>query len=136
MKNTAMSLEKDTKTLSTNKVGRPSIYSEEIVKKLESVYQLGVSDEIACNYAGISKETLYTWRDKYPELVDRLDGAKHYARIAAGSVVMEAIKNKDVNTAKWWLEKKYSKEFGNQPRVLIQNNFKEVLEADRKEYNL
>ena len=110
------------KTLQVNKGGRPTIYGEEIVKKLESAYQLGVSDEIASNYAGISKVTLYKWRETYPELVNRLDGAKHYARMAAGAVVVQAIKDKDVNTAKWWLEKKYPQEFGTQPQVLQQFN--------------
>lgn len=96
--------------------GRPSKRTEAIVEKLVSVYKLGVTDEVACNHAGIDKQTLYNWYKVDEDFFDRIQTAKNFARLAAGNVVMNSIvKKKDINTAKWWLEKKHSGEFKNKP---------------------
>jgi len=94
-------------------MGRPTKLTEDTVKKLESVFNLDVTVTTACAYAGISRETYYSWLKENPEFSDRMAKAQEYARIAAGNVVMNAIvRDKDVATARWWLEKRYPEEFG------------------------
>jgi hypothetical protein len=101
--------------------GRPSKKNDDIVKKLLEVYRLGVTDEVACNYAGISKPTLYTWCRDDEDLLYQIQGAKDYGRVLAGQIVMKSIVEGDVGSAKWWLEKKYSKEFQSRPELLEDN---------------
>jgi hypothetical protein len=115
-------MSKDNKIIK-NRGGRPTKMTEGLVKKLESVFQLGVKDTTACTYAGISRETYYNWIKANQEFSDRIAKAKEFARIAAGQVVVNAIiKDKDLATAKWWLEKKYPDEFGSAPGILQQFN--------------
>jgi len=94
-----------------NKRGRPSKYTEKTVKALEAIHKLAITDAVACSHVRITRETYYSWLKTKPEFSDRMTKAKNYARIAAGSVVTGAIKDKDVSTARWWLEKKHSDEF-------------------------
>ena len=94
------------------KTGRPTKYNEDVIKRFESVFQLGVTDRTACSYVGIHHDTYYSWLKEKPEFTARISKAKHFARIAAGSVVKNAIVNdRDVATARWWLEKKHPDEF-------------------------
>ena len=110
------------KSIIKREIGRPTVIDDECVRKLESVFQLGVNDQTACLYAGISRDTFYDHIKHDQEFSDKMALAKEYARIAAGQVVVQAINNKDVNTAKWWLEKKYPQEFGGSPQVVQQIN--------------
>ena len=96
-----------------NSVGRPEVITEEIVRKLESILQLGVNDGIACQYAKIGRTTFYKKLKEDEEFADRIQSAKDLVTIAAGQVVTGAIINdKDLTTAKWWLERKAPDEFG------------------------
>lgn len=88
------------------KNGRPSKYNEELVKKLLDVFKLGGSIEEACSYAGISRVTYYDWVDKRPALLTEIEQAKLYPSIVARNIIVESMqRNRDVATAKWYLEK-------------------------------
>jgi hypothetical protein len=92
-------------------MGRPTKYDEKIVEQLVKVFELDVPDKTACEYVGLSPDTYYRWLKEKPDFSDRIVKAKRYARIASGSVVKEAIEKKDVQSARWWLEKKHPDEF-------------------------
>lgn len=94
-----------------NRVGRKTVINERNIQKLEEIFKLGVTDKIACNYVQISESTFYEHLKKNEGFRSRIELAKEYVRIKASSVVIEAIEKKDVSTAKWWLEKRYSQEF-------------------------
>lgn len=105
------------KKIEPKKPGRPTKYSEEIVVKLESILKIGGTIEQACAYAEIVRDTFYRWMEENEEFRTRMEKAKHYSDIIAKNIVVEAItKNKDLETAKWWLEKR---EFRNQPQNVI-----------------
>ena len=112
-----------TNKLAKNPGGRPPAITEEVEQKLESVLRLDVSDKVACEYAGISRDTYYRTLKDNQEFSDRMTTAKNYARIAAGQVVVQAIvKDKDVASAKWWLEKRHGKEFSSNPEIVFEDN--------------
>ena len=111
------------KSLVKKKVGRPTVMTAETIKKLESVFKLGVTDQVAINYAQIGERTYYDHIKGDENFRRKMESAKHFGRLAAGNVIMDSIvKDKDVDSAKWWLEKKYKNEFGGMPSTLIQQN--------------
>lgn len=92
-------------------VGRPTKIID-AVGKLEEVFRLGVNDSVACSHAGINRDTYYKWIASSSEFSARMEAAKNYAYLAATSVVVtDVVNKKSVDTAKWYLEKKHSKEY-------------------------
>ena len=92
-------------------VGRPTLMTPETVNKLEQAFSLGATDVEACFYAGISKQTLYNYQEKYPEFVDRKAALKDKLVLKARQVVASAMEDGDKQTAQWYLERKKKDEF-------------------------
>lgn len=110
-----------TNDITPNPVGRPSVIDADTVQKLVDVFRLGVTDTAACSYAGIARTTFYAWLKNDPEFSNKIEAAKHYAVIAARQVVISSIiKDKDLNTSKWYLEKYDAK--SDAPQVNTQVN--------------
>lgn len=104
------------------KIGRPSKMTEETVKKLEEAFALDTSDEKACFYAGISRQTLNTYQNQHPEFLDRKHELKARPVLKAKANLLNALNGKDpkgrdidfktvVETSKWYLERKCRDEF-------------------------
>lgn len=110
----------NTKNITKNLGGRPSKYAPDIVEKLESVFKIGGTIDEATSYAGIDKKTYYSWLEKHEGFSTKMEAAQHFADIAAKNIVIDAVvKDKDLATAKWWLEKRQFKET---PQVVQQFN--------------
>jgi hypothetical protein len=102
-----------------------SKYSQDIVQKLESIKKIGGTIEEACGYAEISRRTYHYWLEQHPDFAQKMESADHYADIAAKHVVVDDIvKNKDVQTAKWWLEKRQFKDGGQVTNINLNNLIK------------
>ena len=93
------------------KVGRPTVMTDEVVRKLEWAFSIGCSDAEACFFAGISKQTLYDYQEKNPEYVDRKALLKEKMVLKARTVVANALNNEDKDMARWFLERKRKQEF-------------------------
>jgi len=89
-----------------NKGGRPTVMTEETVRKLEDAFSNGATDVEACFLAGISKQSLYDYQDKYPEFADRKAALKEMTKFKAKQVVRKKIEEGDEKTATWFLERK------------------------------
>ncbi len=97
--------------MAKNKGGRPTVMSEDVIRKLEEVFAIGGSDEEACFYANISKPSLYDYQKKHPEFTDRKEALKEKPILKARQTVVKSLD--DPNQAFRYLEKKRRKEFGN-----------------------
>ena len=94
-----------------SKVGRPTKLDESTVVKLESILKIGGTVEEASSYAGINKTTYYRWLEENEDFATKMDAAQHYADIVAKNIVVDTlVKDKDLSTAKWWLEKRQFKD--------------------------
>lgn len=102
--------------------GRPTKIDEDTVAKLESVLKLGVTDTVACDYAEINPSTFYRRTQADEVFARKMRQARSYVRLSAGAVVVNSIARKNIDSAKWWLEKKHPDEFGNRPTTAIQIN--------------
>lgn len=97
------------KKLSKHPGGRPSVLTEEVIKKLEQVFSLGGTDLEACFYADISHQTLYNYQNAHPEFVERKNALKEQPILKARQTVVKSLD--DVQNAQWYLERKAKKEF-------------------------
>ena len=97
--------------MAKNKGGRPTIMTELVIKKLEEVFAIGGGDGEACMYADISHQTLYDYQKKHPEFIARKEALKERPILKARQTIIKSID--DPLHAKWYLEKKRKKEFGN-----------------------
>ena len=76
------------------------------VKKLEEAFLLGCTDEEACLFADISKQTLYNYQEKNPEFIDRKSVLKSNPFMMSRQVLIEALENKDTHTAHKIIDRK------------------------------
>ena len=114
------------------RVGRPSKKEPEAVTKLIAAFYRGYSITEACYYACISRETYYRWVKEDLTLRDRFEVAQSAVNGVAKEIVVDAIFNKDINAAKWWLEHRNKNEFG--PNAL--DTYEELSETDKMEAKL
>jgi|AKVG01.1.fsa_nt_gi hypothetical protein len=91
--------------MAKDKGGRPTKMTDETVKKLEEAFANGATDVQACFYAGISKPTLYSYQEKYPEFLDRKQGLKSQLGLISKNKLANAIRQGDVAKAQWYLER-------------------------------
>jgi outer membrane cobalamin receptor len=99
------------------KVGRPTVMTEEVVGKLELLFAKGLSDREACLIANIHPSTLYDYCNINPEFAERKELLKEQVKTQAKLNVAEAIENKDVDLSKWYLERKGKDEFSTKQEI-------------------
>lgn len=79
---------------------------ENIIRGVEKYLLLGYDLKNACTMARVAYTTVYTWYTKDDSLRIRLDAAKWSVSSAARANLAKAIKGGDINTSKYWLEKR------------------------------
>lgn len=96
-------------------VGRPTVMTEEVIRKLEEAFALGATDGEAIFYAGISKTAFYDYCKEFPEFADRKEALKETPILKARRTVVNSLA--DPNNAFRYLERKKKNEFGNSIEV-------------------
>lgn len=88
-----------------NPPGRPTVMTDAVVAKLEEAFALGCTDNEACFFAGISRDTLYHYQNNNPGYSDRKEALKSSPVLKARKVLVDAVESGDVKTATWLVEK-------------------------------
>ncbi len=104
------SVSQETKNKSLE-IAEQSKYSDEIVEVLTKAFEDGATITEACHIAQIDRKTYYNWRDSIPDFFHKMDQAQEYPDAVAKMVTVKAMKKGDVDTAKWWLERRLKSEF-------------------------
>jgi len=91
-------------------VGRPTKFSEESVKRLCSAIADGMPARGACVVAGIGVTTLNEWRERYPDLQERLSDAREHARLKALQAI-KAAGERDWRAWDAWLKLTYPADY-------------------------
>lgn len=97
----------------------PYKYTDATVEKLVEAFSKSYSVLEACQYARINRDTFYKWLKEIPEFQDIIDEAKARPIKQAKGVIDTALKSGDVNTAKWYVERR-DPDF--KPKAEIDNN--------------
>jgi len=92
------------------KAGRPTKYSPETVHKLLAGLADGLPIKSACIIAGIGVSTLSDWREKYPELEERMAEAREKARLKMLQRIKRASEN-DWRAAAEWLRLTFPQDY-------------------------
>ena len=91
--------------------GRPTKMTPETINKLEYAFSLGCSDLEACFYAEISPSTLYEYQKVNVGFSDRKAMLREKMMFKARKVIDDFLENGDINTARWYAERKRKDEF-------------------------
>jgi hypothetical protein len=92
------------------KCGRPTVMTEEVIRKLERVFSYGASDREASLYAGITPATLYKYCNEHPEFSERKELLKDKPILRAREIVITGMEE-DPSLAFKYLERKRKEEF-------------------------
>ncbi len=97
----------------SNTHGRPSSMTVSVVSKLEEALRAGKTIKMACYLSGISRETYYKHMRADEGFSDKMGAAQSWIENTARSRIAKAIIEGDLNSSKWWLEKRVGSEFSN-----------------------
>lgn len=105
-------------------MGRPSKLTEETKKRLFQAIQLGCTYEHACDFAGISYQTMRNWikkgekatKGKFFDFVADLKKAEGKAVVGWLAHIEKAAKEGTWQAAAWKLERRYPKLWGKAER--------------------
>lgn len=92
-------------------VTNPVKMDEATVKKLEEAFLRGKDISCACLEANISRKTYYNWIDSFPDLAERFHILQQNTSSLAYDNVYNKLKDGDLDTSKWLLERKKKNEF-------------------------
>lgn len=103
-------------------VGRPTVMTEETLRKLEEAFLIGATDKEACLVAGISEPALYAYCNNNPGYKERKEALKDSPKYKARKNIVEAINAKDIDTSKWYAERKGKNEFSTRTDLSLSDN--------------
>jgi len=102
--------------------GRPTVMTPDVVNKLEQGFTMGFTDEEACLYANISKQTLYDYCKRVEGYTDRKEELKNHPKLLAKVNLYNALKdNKKIEDSKWYLERR-DKDFKQKTDITSNDN--------------
>ncbi len=91
--------------------GRPPAVTPEVVQQLKYAFSKGCPVCEACLFAGISKQTFYTYCKQNDGFFDDCMELQNRPMTKARMNIVDAIENGDLNTSKWYAERKAKSEF-------------------------
>ena len=92
--------------------GRPTVFTNEVLQKLEQAFSAGCTDLEAALYANIAQSSLYNYQDSHPEFLERKEALKENVKLHAKlNLSHSIISEKNTDDSKWYLERKAKNEF-------------------------
>lgn len=92
--------------------GRRSKYTPETVDKLTQAIRLGATYQLACDYAGITRETFYQWMKGKADFSDAIKRAEGAASVTWLAKIEQAASDGNWQAAAWKLERRYPDQYG------------------------
>ena len=87
-------------------MARPTKMTPAVIAKLDHAFAMGCSDLEACMYADISQATLYRYQEDNVKFRERKEVLKSNPIMMARSVLIDALRDGDVNTAHKMIDRK------------------------------
>lgn len=97
-------------------MARPTIFTKNVLQKLEQAFAMDCTDEEASLYANISPSSLYNYQKVNAEFLERKRLLRQTPVLRARQTIIKALDNPKY--ALLYLEKKRRQEFGNQINII------------------
>ena len=97
--------------MADGKPGRPETVTPEVVQQLKYAFAKGCSVVEACLFAEIARSVFYAYCDRNPGFLDSCEELRQKPMLKARMNIVESIDNGDLNTSKWYAERKAKSEF-------------------------
>lgn len=91
------------------KKGRPTVFTPEVIGRIEEAAALDASVEEMAFYAGINRDTLYSKLQDDKDFSDRVEALRSRPIMKARKTIVDSLE--DVDGAQWYLERKRKREF-------------------------
>ena len=92
--------------MTKSNAGRPTVMTDEVIRKLEAAFLVGATDLEACVAGDISKTSLYKYCEENPEFAERKETLKNQPTLKAKVIVSKALDDDDLNTAHRVIDRK------------------------------
>lgn len=108
-------------------VGRPGTIDEDATAKLVAALRNGLGVTTACQISSISTDAYYRKYNSDEEFRNKMEDAKEFGSVLASDIILQTLKAKkgkdkeQIETAKWWLERKKPDEFSKRVEVASPN---------------
>lgn len=91
-------------------MARPKAMTEEVIAELERRFRVG-SNVLEAIDGLIAESTYYLYLKEDTEFSERMEAAQEFTTEIARAVVAKRVHKGDVDTAKWWLERRNKQKF-------------------------
>ena len=108
--------------------GRPTVFTPEVLQKLEQGFKIGLTDTECCCYADINLSTLYEYQKRNPEFLYKKDKWKQNPIAKAKHTIYKNLD--DAKTAQWYLERKCKEEFSTQSKLELESKGINIVVSD------
>ena len=115
--------------MAKRKVGKPTIRTEEVVRKLEQAAEIDCNISEMCFHADISRETYYQWIKKDKKFADRIERIRKKPFVNAKLTLQKAIAKGDADMALKFLERRSKEEYSPRQEVSASVNTKDEKQA-------
>ena len=115
------------------KVGRPTVFTEEVVGKLKEAFLNDCNIEQVCRYAGIHKDSYYSYIKENKEFSDEITLLRNDLKLKSKFNVAKKIREGDIDLSKWYLERRSKEEFS---LKVITDNINKNIDIDPTKENL
>lgn len=85
--------------------------SDKVLSDLKYAFSSDYTDEEACRYARISKDSYYRWRNESDDFCHEMDVAKDFVFKMAKDLLKNKVAEGDHDAAKWLLERRKKREY-------------------------
>lgn len=115
------------------KNGRPTLFTEELLKKIEDAFSQGLSVSDVCILADVSLTSFYNYCEKVEGFLEKCKKLQQKPAIKSIININKSLNSGDISTSKWYLEKKRP-EFSNKPenQQSFTNNIINISQDDYK----
>ena len=121
----------------SEKIGRPTKFTDEVKKKLYAAIRKGAPYEHACKYARVSVAKFYEWKAKgekgiapFADFLDELKQVEAETSLIWLDKIDKAMANGQWQAAAWKLERRYPEVYSqNAPLIARAEELKRILES-------